>query len=181
MMVMVLGGSASGKSEYAESLALQLAGSGAHYYVATMEAYGESGAYRIQRHRALRSGKGFETLEVPRNIIDVMNFIENGMQKESTLLIEDLSNLLANEMFSDEGDASRIQKQILEIQKKVQNIVIVSNNIFDDGCDYDESTIRYIRFLGELNQQIGAYCDNIIEVVAGIPIGLKKESYEKID
>lgn len=53
----VIGAAASGKSAYAESLCL--GHDGPRVYLATMEPFGEEGARRIARHRALREGKGF--------------------------------------------------------------------------------------------------------------------------
>lgn len=43
MMVVVTGASGSGKSEYAEGVAVKLAGKGDLYYLATMRVYGEEG------------------------------------------------------------------------------------------------------------------------------------------
>ena len=54
------GGSACGKSSYAESLAVRL--NGPRYYLAAMQPYGEGGAEKIARHREMRRGKGFETI-----------------------------------------------------------------------------------------------------------------------
>ena len=61
MMILVTGGASSGKSAYAEQLACSLPGS--RYYLAAMKPFGEEGARRIARHRALRAGKGFVTVE----------------------------------------------------------------------------------------------------------------------
>ncbi len=63
MFILVLGASASGKSEYAENLCVKLAKGAQKLYVATMEPYGEDAAFRIKRHRTLRAKKGFDTLE----------------------------------------------------------------------------------------------------------------------
>ena len=65
MMVVVTGASGSGKSEYAEGVAVKLAGKGDLYYLATMRVYGEEGVRRVERHRKLRAGKGFQTAECP--------------------------------------------------------------------------------------------------------------------
>ena len=65
MMVVVTGASGSGKSEYAEGVAVKLAGKGDLYYLATMRVYGEEGVRRVERHRKLRAGKGFQTAEGP--------------------------------------------------------------------------------------------------------------------
>ena len=65
MILLVTGGSASGKSEYAENRALQLAKTEQKklIYLAAMKPFGEEAAKRIERHRQLRAGNGFETVE----------------------------------------------------------------------------------------------------------------------
>ena len=65
-VTLVIGAAASGKSAYAESLCL--GHDGLRVYLATMEPFGEEGARRIARHRALREGKGFSTLERTRDV-----------------------------------------------------------------------------------------------------------------
>ena len=61
MFTLVTGGAASGKSEYAESLALRLPGR--RIYLATMRPADPESLARINRHRLLRQGRGFDTLE----------------------------------------------------------------------------------------------------------------------
>ena len=46
--------------------------------------------------------------------------------------------------------------------------MIVTNNVFEDGCLYDESTMAYNRALGEINIQLAKKADRVIEVIAGI-------------
>ena len=99
MLTVIAGMSASGKSAYAEKRALELADGGALYYVATMEPYGEEGQRRIERHRRLRAGKGFQTIECCRHIEKAADGIDAAERGEATVLVECLSNLLANEMF----------------------------------------------------------------------------------
>jgi adenosylcobinamide kinase/adenosylcobinamide-phosphate guanylyltransferase len=62
MMHLITGGSGSGKSAYAEACVLA-AGSARRIYIATMIPYGEEGRQRVERHRALRKEKRFETME----------------------------------------------------------------------------------------------------------------------
>ena len=62
MMHLVTGASASGKSAYAEDL-LVPAKSAEKYYIATMRPWGAEGAARVKKHRAMREGKGFQTIE----------------------------------------------------------------------------------------------------------------------
>ena len=66
MMVVVTGGSGSGKSAYAESLFQEF--SGEKIYIATMQVYDEEGKEKVARHRKLREGKGFLTIESPENV-----------------------------------------------------------------------------------------------------------------
>ena len=61
MLILVTGGAASGKSEHAERLVCEKAQS--RLYLATMQPFGKSAEARIARHRALRAGKGFATVE----------------------------------------------------------------------------------------------------------------------
>jgi len=71
MITLVTGGSGSGKSEYAEGLILDSPCS-RRFYVATMIAYGKEGRDKVERHRMLRQGKGFITIEKPRDVGRVM-------------------------------------------------------------------------------------------------------------
>ena len=63
MFTLVSGGAASGKSEYAESLVLSCP-SEMRYYIATMMPFDDECRARIAKHRAMRAGKGFETVAV---------------------------------------------------------------------------------------------------------------------
>lgn len=68
MFVLIIGTPDSGKSERAERLISDLAGDYPKFYIATMIPYGEEGKSRVEKHRAMREGKGFETIECPNNI-----------------------------------------------------------------------------------------------------------------
>ena len=61
MMHLVTGASASGKSAYAEDL-LADAMSVNKYYIATMRPWGTEGGSAGEKHRAMREGKGFQTI-----------------------------------------------------------------------------------------------------------------------
>ena len=51
--------------------------------------------------------------------------------------------------------------------------MIVTNEIFSDGTEYDSSTRLYQEYLGTINQEISLWADRVTEVVCGIPIPLK--------
>ena len=110
MFTLVIGGSASGKSDYAERHVLSLEGDGPRIYIATMEPFGEEAQARIARHHAMRRDRGFETIECYRNAGTVR------LPENSNVLLEDLGNLAANELFGAElpqadNGAEQPQKQ----------------------------------------------------------------------
>lgn len=172
-MVTVIGGSGSGKSEYAENLIKELAGSvnegNKLYYIATMEPYGEEAAERIKRHHKLREGKGFITVECYNNIEKCQ------LDSQSNVLLECMSNLAANEMFSNgikdkKTVYHKICKGIDRLKGIASNLVIVTNDIFDDGIIYDKSTMEYIELLGMANRYLAKVSDRVIEVIYSCPL-----------
>ena len=52
-------------------------------------------------------------------------------------------------------------------------LVIVTNNVFEDGVCYDESTMNYIKAMGIVNIGLAAMAERVVEVVAGIPVTVK--------
>lgn len=181
MITLVIGGSGSGKSEYAESLVMSL-GQGRRIYIATMKPWDEECRSRIERHRQMRAKKQFETVECYRNLKELK--LDIGGQP-SVILLECMSNLVSNELFGlgEEGEtpclegalaAEDILKGIGKLKEEVQHIVIVTNEVFSDGDSYSMETMSYRKVLGEINQKIAVISDEVIEVVAGIPIVMKK-------
>ena len=98
--------------------------------------------------------------------------------------MECLSNLLANEMFlpggkillTDEAAGKVISglKRLFSAENFISEIVLVSNNIFDDGFDYDEATKSYMEALAKINAFAAKNADKVFEVVAGIPLEIPK-------
>ncbi len=169
-MTLVIGGASSGKSEYAESI---FAGSKDidKYYIATMKVSSDEDRKRVERHLSLRNGKGYKTIEQEKDVCKI-SFFSRG-----DAILEDLPNLLANEMFEDINSvpeaslvAGKITEDILKLNKHFDSLVIVSDNVFDDGEIYDEFTVNYLKALSIIHRKLSEQCDQVIEVVAGIPI-----------
>ena len=78
MVYLIIGGSGSGKSAYAEQLMECFTGVTEKYYLATMQIFDEEGEKRKEKHRAARQGKGFLTIEQPRDIKKVVEQIKPG-------------------------------------------------------------------------------------------------------
>ena len=177
MMVLVVGGSGSGKSSYAEKTAVSLAQAGMKkYYIATMQVFDDEGRKKVEKHRDLRNGKGFFTIEQPTQISNALEKMEDG---DRTVLLECISNLAANEMFSKEKAKTEMQvtenviRDIKMLKDQTNHLVVVSNNVFEDGITYDETTTKYIQAMGKINQELAALADRVVEVVAGIPVIIK--------
>lgn len=164
-MILVKGTPDSGKSVKAEALAVELSPDGKRIYLATMIPFGEEGAMRVEKHRALRKGKGFVTVERAfdvGNIPDDRGCIAGIRAKEATVLIECVSNLCANVMFEKEKgrklkspeEVSRIvTKDIMNLKDKVKNLIAVTNDfILEEG--FDEETLLYIRAMEYVNREL---------------------------
>ena len=74
---------------------------------------------------------------------------------------------------SEEETCEKIIVGIKSLCSVFENLVIVSNNVFEDGMQYDEFTQSYIRALGKINSQLAKMSDKVYEVVVGIPVELK--------
>ena len=180
MMTLILGGSGSGKSAYAEDYLLRAAGDKKKYYIATMQVWDEEMQAKVDRHHMLRQGKGFTTIEQPTELEQAAA----QMEPAGATLLECMSNLTANEMFSGKPlDRQTVIAKILRgvdaLRKQADPLVIVTNNVFEDGIVYDDSTMEYIEALGWINERLAAEADEIMEVTAGIPQRLKPYSSEE--
>lgn len=203
MLHIVYGGSASGKSSYAESFAMSLQGEGRLLYIATMYPYkwntteiDPETMQRIERHRAMRADKGFDTVECYRHVEHIV------AKRQDVLLLECMSNLLANEMYleqdSDDGGlaetmsevekagvgmsetlspvSKKIVQALVNLSTRVQELVIVTNDVFSDGgsLTYDESTREYVKNLAEINCALAREAATVTEIVCGIPVEIKR-------
>ena len=167
MIVLVTGGSGCGKSTWAEKLVAAMPEK-ERIYIATMQVYDEESVRRVARHRAQRADKGFRTIECEKDLAAAD--IPNG----SVVLLEDLVNLMANEMF-DGGDVKRIIPALRELSMRCTHLVMVTNDVFSDGIAYEASTQEYLRQLADINRQAAELADHVVEVVYSIPVAVKGE------
>lgn len=201
MMHIVTGGSGSGKSAYAEGLVLA-AGEKRRIYIATMQPFGEEGRRRVERHRRMRREKRFETIECYTGLSSLRisrerddrpgkntfpesqtlpgnrSLPENQILPEKpVVLLECISNLTANEMYDEKGAGAGTVEAVVEGVRSLKNqastLIIVTNEVFSDGIQYDPSTMEYLERLGRINQELAAMADRVTEVVYGIPVKVK--------
>ena len=170
MLDLVTGQSGSGKSAYAEKLAAE---SSHRWYIATMRVFGEEERRRVEKHRAMRAGKGFVTLECTGGLENIV-LPRPDSGSRTAVLLEDLSNLAANEYFDrKEGAPERILSGIEAVARQTDHLIIVTNEVFSDGTAYPEETMQYLNLLGILNRVLAGRADRVTEVVCGIPVILK--------
>lgn len=177
MTVFLIGGSKSGKSDYAQEIALKLASGGNHYYVATMQPTGsESDKAIIASHLRRRAGMGFETVEQGRDIRRCVR------DPNGTYLLDSVTALLSNALYPREKDyepdetlAEQCARDLIKLAKVVRNLVLVSDDVFRDGVTYDDGTEMFRRHLGALHCRLAEISDMVIEMNYGIPTVLKGE------
>ena len=170
MMTLVVGGSASGKSEYAEGLILA-AKSRPRTYIATMEPFDDECLRRIEKHRRQRAEKQFETVECYTDLASAE------VPAGGAVLLECMGNLCANELYSPRGSGNGAEAAILRgverLRGRCGDLVVVSNEVFSGGSRYEGDTLRYLKLLGRVNRRLAAMADNVCEVVCGVPVYYK--------
>ena len=170
MMTVVTGGSGSGKSAFAEDKIVSF-GPAKRIYIATMHPYDEESHKRVARHQKMRAGKGFETVECYTGLKN-LDFPENAV-----VLLECMSNLVANEMYDPSGAGENAEESILagihKLQKVRDDLVVVTNEVFSDSMTDNPEMEEYLKLLGKLNLRMGERADLVTEVVYGIPVERK--------
>ena len=177
---LVIGGAASGKSEYAEQTAVEVAAQLKTVdlvYIATMAARDSESLRRIEDHRRRRSGRGFRTIEKPTDL-SAIDDIDGAV-----VVLEDLSNLTANELFVYEDGAFFERTPELALEKVLDGIdhlimksaclIAVTNDIFEDGGMLEGSMLSYTKLLGEINSAAALRADRVTELVCGTPVSCK--------
>ena len=166
MIVVVSGGSGSGKSALAEKICASLGGE--RIYIATMPVYTEEDRKKVARHHALRAGKGFVTMEMPGKLDTV--------PPDATVLLECLSTFTANRMFSGDTAENWTETLWAELQPLLDrpgHTVIVSADVSGNGTAYAPETEAYRRTLTALTSRLCTRADLAVETVCGIPLILK--------
>lgn len=170
MTVFITGGCKNGKSTFALRQALRLSGAGPRYYLATMEPCDAHEWECVRTHRAARAGKGFVTVEQGRNLPDVLRRVD----PEAVFLLDSVTALLANEMFSAEGRIdraapARVQADLGRFLRAVRHAVLVSDYLYDDGVTYLPESEDFRRGLAQLDRFLARECGCVVEICAGLP------------
>lgn len=180
MFIYIAGGTASGKSEYAEKRAAELACGEKIIYAATMRDESEDSLERIERHRRMREWYDHETFNCFST--DDMKRLTEAAEGR-TVLFDCLSGYMADLLFGDEpvspdrmpAAAEAAGEDIKILSEKCRHLIIVSDLIYSDGNEYDRYIENYIRALGRAGCIAAEAADEAVEVVCGIPVFIKKK------
>lgn len=182
-IILCSGGARSGKSEFAERLALAIKGPKA--YVATGQAFDEEMVDRIKKHQE-RRGKIWNNFEVPLYLADEW---ENISQSADVILIDCLTMFTTNHMMAygsirGQEDANRLEQTILSeldtlldsIQSCEGKTVIFVTNEIGLGIVPDNKLARYFRDIaGRVNRAVASVADKLYLTISGVTIELKSQ------
>lgn len=182
-IILCSGGARSGKSEFAEQLALSLKGRKA--YVATGQAFDDEMKDRIKKHQ-LRRGKEWITFEIPLHLHENWEHIKN---VSDVILIDCLTMFTSNHVFAHgdintQEDANRIESIILKelrlLLEKINNsndktVIFVTNEI-GLGIVPENKLARYFRDItGRVNREVASAANRMYLTISGVTIELKSQ------
>jgi adenosylcobinamide kinase/adenosylcobinamide-phosphate guanylyltransferase len=169
-VTLVLGGVRSGKSRWAQELAEKAERVA---YLATAQVCDAEMREKIRRHREDRP-KHWQTFEEP---LELARVLTDQAAEFDLLLVDCLTVFVANLIASEETDPAsmepRIEDFLAVLRSAPVSIVLVSNEVGSGVVPPYPLGRKYRDALGELNQRVAAIADNVVLLVAGLPLALK--------
>ena len=170
-VILVTGGARSGKSRFAERLALSY--EPMRGYLATAQAGDAEMAARIARHQGRRGGE-WQTLEEPLQVEEVVTGNDG---RFNVILLDCITLWLSNLLFKCEGGAaealSRVDRFTRSFAPLKTPLIIVTNEV-GMGIVPEHPLARSFRDLaGEANELIAARADEVYVTISGLPLNLK--------
>jgi len=170
-IILITGGARSGKSKYAEQRAAVLGPR--RLYIATAEPKDDEMAHRIAAHRK-RRGSAWRTVEEPVQLAETL-LAGNG--RTDCALVDCLTLWLNNLMLrGDESVPEKVENLVQSVPRLDFSVLFVTNEV-GAGIVPDNPLARRFRDLaGWTNQRIALAANEVVFMVAGIPLFVKKEA-----
>lgn len=163
----ILGGARSGKSSYAEGIALD--SKRKKIYVATAAVLDKEMEERIEKHR-LQRGDDWDLVETP---LDIAKQIKSSDYENSVILVDCLTLWLSNLLHNEMNITEQINILIESLKSTQADMVLVSNEV-GLGIVPENALARQFRdYAGILHQKVAEIADEVVLVVAGIPMKIK--------
>lgn len=169
-IILITGGERSGKSTYAEKMALSLSQN--PIYIATAHPWDEEFRERIRRHQE-RRGPQWTNIEEERELSkhDVDGRV---------VLVDCLTLWATNYFFANEGKdvdevLTELKDEFTRFTRQDSTFIFVTNEIGMGGVSPNAVQRRFTDLLGWLNQFVASEADEVILIVSGIPVRVKGE------
>lgn len=166
-IILITGGARSGKSTYAEKLALSRSSS--PVYVATARIWDEDFRRRVARHQE-RRGPEWNNIEEEKYL--------GRLKVEGRVVLTDCVTLWCTNFFFDlKADIDRtleeVRREFDAFTNQNATFIFVTNEIGLGGTSDNELQRKFTDLLGWVNQYIASRADKVVLMVSGIPVLIK--------
>lgn len=166
-VILITGGSRSGKSSYAEQLALSL--SDAPVYLATARIWDEEFRERVRRHQE-RRGPQWTNIEEEKQL--------SLHDLSGRVVVIDCLTLWATNFFFDldsdvEAALDALKAEFDRFTDQDATFLFVTNEIGMGGVSDNTVQRRFTDLQGWMNQYVASHADEVILMVSGIPVKIK--------
>jgi adenosylcobinamide kinase/adenosylcobinamide-phosphate guanylyltransferase len=185
MAILVTGGARSGKSTFAEKLAVHL-NEKQGIYIATAQIYDEEMRERILLHQEQRHRSGFNwmTIEEPYELSEQLKQLSESDGDVPIVLVDCLTLWLSNWLLRYEHDPdkdAKLTRKVDDLLAAVSSckghLLLVTNEV-GSGIVPEYPLGRSFRDLaGKMNQRLAEVCEQVFLVTSGIPVELKSRAY----
>jgi Adenosyl cobinamide kinase/adenosyl cobinamide phosphate guanylyltransferase len=166
-VILITGGQRSGKSSYAQQLALKLSSN--PVYLATSAVWDEEHRQRIERHKRDRGPEWTN--------IEELTELQNINVADRVVVIDCITLWATNFFAGNNGDTEQSLKEIKDrFNRFIQQdatFIFVTNEIGLGGISADDLQRRFTDLIGWTNQHIAQNADEVILMVSGIPVYIK--------
>ena len=184
-IIMITGGQRSGKSSFAERMALELTEGCKQgpVYLATARIWDSEFAHRVERHKA-RRGERWTNLECEKYISEC--------NLQGRVVVIDCVTLWATNFFFDVSSAAEsaeaadaedgtlvervlglMKRELHKLAKQEATLIFVTNEIGLGGVSENKLQRQFTDIEGWFNQHLAEYADDVYLMVSGIPVKIK--------
>lgn len=168
-IILITGGARSGKSTYAEQLALALSPS--PVYMATARIWDEDFRERVRRHQA-RRGPEWTNIEEEK-------YLSRHNLADRVVLVDCVTLWCTNFFFDLDSDIVRVleaaKQEFDAFTRQEATFIFVTNEIGLGGTSDNKLQRKFTDLLGWMNQYIAACADEVVLMVSGIPLTIKND------